>query len=437
MSGAGLPEWRSQLQAAQAAADPDAVIELTRRILAADPHDAGAWMFLVQSRIKTQDYDRALAALQAWEAVAKPRPAAIDDFRGDIFLAQDLPADAELAWRASLAIKPNDYRVLSKLADLLETQERWTEVLALRTQAAAAKPAAALLAARAGAQLNVHLWDAAIADVHKANKLDPTDPTVQQWFPKIELVAKRRPDIFGYDLLLKIDPRNIHALLDQASLFIEIGEPSLALANAKRALAIAPGSIRARIQAGQAQLDLGKPLEAAKFKVSHDLVLNTDGTLDKQTLHELDVRDADVQKNPNKPVPLAARSKALRALNQYVLALDDAQAALRLDPHSPDAEFEMGHDLDGLGRSAEALPHIVRATELRPGDPVAWYYRGVVEANRADFNAAIASQTRSLAIRESEVALRARIDGELRLCLSSQATADIQRLHQAYPASSK
>jgi Flp pilus assembly protein TadD len=99
-----------------------------------------------------------------------------------------------------------------------------------------------------------------------------------------------------------------------------------------------------------------------------------------------------------------------------------------LDTNSPDAQFEMGHDLDALGRSREALPHIIRATELRPGDAVAWYYRGVVEANRSDF-AAVASQTRSLAIHESEVALRARIDAELRLCLSDKAAADLNRLH--------
>ncbi len=437
--GAGLPEWRAQLKLAQAAADPDAVIELTRRIVAADPGDTSAWAVLVETRIKTEDYDRALASLDAWEKLTKPLPAAIDAFRGDIFLAQDLPADAEGAWRASLALDPRNYVVLSKLADLLESQSRWSEVLTLRTRAATAKPSAALIAARAGAQLNLHQWDAAIADIHKANKLDATDPTVQQWLPKIELLAKRRKDVFAYDLLLNLarvsDPRNLHPLLDQAELFMEIGEPFLALANARRALAIEPGSVRARIQAGEAELGLGKPLEAAKFKVSHDLKLGDGGLLGRPVLHELDIRDAAVRKNPGKAGPLAARSKTLRGLNQYVLALDDAEAALALDPNSPDAQFEMGHDLDALGRSAEALPYIIRSTELRPGDPVAWYYRGIVEANRADFGAAVASQTRSLTIHESEVALRARLDCELRLCLSSQAAADMQRLHRIAPSS--
>jgi len=430
-----VAEWRTELQAAQAAADPDAVIELTRRIVGTDPHDTAAWTALVETQIKVEEYPRALASLKAWEKVAKPRPAAIDAFRGDVFLGEWLPADAEGAWRAALAIKPDDYVVLSKLADLLETQERWPEVLDLRTRAATAKPTAALLAARAGALFHLHQWDAAISEIWKANGLDATDPTVQQWLPKLDLLGHTLPRIKGLDKRIAARPTDPTPLLDQAAIFTEIGEPSLALSNALRALAISPGGVRARIQAGEAELDLGKPLDAAKFEVSHDLKRDKDGRLSPQTLHELDVRDAAVRENPGKPIPLAARSKALRALNQYVLALDDARAALKLDPNSGEAEFEMGHDLDALGRSGEALPHIVRSTLLRPNDPVAWYYRGVVEANRADFDAAIASQTRSLAIHESEVALQARLNAELRLCLSDQATADLRRLHQIDPAS--
>jgi tetratricopeptide (TPR) repeat protein len=434
VTGAGLPEWRAQLKAAQEAADPGAIEELTRRIVAADPHDADSWTTLVQTQIDAEDYDRAFVSLQQWQDAVKPAPPAIDSFRGDIYLARGMPVDAERAWNASLAIDPRDYHVLSKLADLLETESRWTDVLALRTRAAAVKPAAALIAARAGALLNVHQWDAAIAEIHRANDLDATDATVQQWLPKIELLATRRKDIFAQDLLMKLDPRNIHPLLDQAQVFMEIGEPFLALANDRRALGIDPGSVRARVQAGEAALALdNKPIDAAKFKISHDLLRDQSGMVDKKVLHELDERDAAVRRNPGKPAPLAARSKTLRGIKQYVLALDDAQAALALDPNSPDAQFEMGHDLDALGRSREALPHIIRATELRPNDPVAWYYRGVVEANRSDFTAAIASQSRSLAIHESEVALRARLDAELRLCLSDKATADLQRLHQIAP----
>ena len=300
----------------------------------------------------------------------------------------------------------------------------------MRTRAAAAKPTAALIAARAGALARMHQWDAANVAIRKANDLDATDMTVQKWFPLLEQVTQVLPRIKALDTQIAAKSKAPEPLLDQAAIFSDIGLASIALSSARRALALAPGSVRARIQAGEAQLDLGHPAEAAKFKVSQALKRGDNGHLSPQTLAELGLRDADIERTPGKPGPLAARSKALRNLNQYVLALDDARAALHLDPNSPDAEFEMGHELDGLGRPGEALPHIIHATELRPGDAVAWYYRGVIEANRADFRAAIASQTHSLSIRESAVAFKARFDCELRLSLASEAAADTRRIHQ-------
>ncbi len=439
--GSGLPQWlggktkawRDQLAIAEDAKDSDAIIELSRRIVAVDPHDNDMWAELVRAQILTKDYDRGLASLAAWEKVAKSRTPAINDFRGDIYKAQGDDDKAEKAWRASLALQATNYVLLSKLADELETQERWPEVLALRTRAAAAKPAAALLAARAWALLHLHQWDAASDEIQKANKLDATDPTVQQWLPRLEQLAKVLPDIKAFDAQIATNPRDPHPLLDEASVFTTIDEVPLALSNCRIAMKIAPASIRARIQTGEALLDLGKIDDAAKIKVSHDLKRGDKGHITPQTYRELDLRDADIAQNPGKPAPLAARSKALRNLNQYVLALDDAKAALRINHNSPEAEFEMGHDLDGLGRPGEALPHIVRATALDPQNAVAWYYRGVIEANRADFHAAIASQTRSISIHESAVALAARADCEARLGMASQSEADTQRYQQLDP----
>src|ERR1700678_3382231 len=57
ITATNLPQLRAQLERADAAADSDAVVELTRRILAADPHDTGAWTTLVETRIKIEDYD--------------------------------------------------------------------------------------------------------------------------------------------------------------------------------------------------------------------------------------------------------------------------------------------------------------------------------------------------------------------------------------------
>jgi tetratricopeptide (TPR) repeat protein len=78
----------------------------------------------------------------------------------------------------------------------------------------------------------------------------------------------------------------------------------------------------------------------------------------------------------------------------------------------------------------EALTQVERATLLDPGDPVSWYYRGLLEAQRANIEAAIQCQNRSLAIRESSVALLEREKCERRIGRVADAELDSQRSKQ-------
>jgi tetratricopeptide (TPR) repeat protein len=117
-----------------------------------------------------------------------------------------------------------------------------------------------------------------------------------------------------------------------------------------------------------------------------------------------------------------------------VLALADARAALGIDDKSAAAHLEAAHDLDELDQSKEALVHAVKATELNPNDGTAWYYRGVLEAKRADFPAAIQSQTRALELGESLNVLRARENSERRIGQSDKADADLKRIRELEPA---
>jgi len=124
------------------------------------------------------------------------------------------------------------------------------------------------------------------------------------------------------------------------------------------------------------------------------------------------------------------RAKALRQINQYNLALEDAQAAIKLDPGSASAHFQAAHAQDSLGRPPEAINHAEKATLLNPGDAVGWYYLGLLEAQRANFESAIQCQSRSLAIRESSVALLEREKCERRIGRIAEADLDAQRLKQ-------
>jgi tetratricopeptide (TPR) repeat protein len=147
-------------------------------------------------------------------------------------------------------------------------------------------------------------------------------------------------------------------------------------------------------------------------------------------LRELSNEDTQIAQDPGKAEPLAARAKTLRDLRQLPLALADARAALAIDDKLAAAHFEAAHDLDALDQSKEALIHAVKATELNPKDGAAWYYRGVLEAERADFPAAIESLTRSLKLGETLEALRKRENCQRRIGRVDNANADLKRIRE-------
>src|SRR5207247_1775305 len=94
-----------------------------------------------------------------------------------------------------------------------------------------------------------------------------------------------------------------------------------------------------------------------------------------------------------------------------------------INDKSADAHFEAAQDFDRLDQQKEALSHARIATELDPKDPERWFYLGVLERQRANFPAAIQSQTRSIEISESFVALNEREQCERRIGKITEADA--------------
>jgi tetratricopeptide (TPR) repeat protein len=372
-------------------------------------------------------------SLNAWQKAVKRPPAAIEDFRGAVSAQRKDYQDAERHWLAFLARKPSAADAADtydKLADLCANQERWTDNAAYRNKAIAAEDTAARRVFRACALLRLHEWDAAYADMEKANKMDSSDPQVKEWLPQFERLESFLPEINALDARMATSPNDAALLLERARLFTLAGRPLLALDDCEHAMKVEPTSMRARIQTGEALLDVKRDEDAAKLQVSRSLARAPDGHVSEKALQELGEEDASIRQSPAKSEPLAARAKTLRELRQFALALADARAALAIDDKSAAAHFEAAQDLDALDQSKEALIHAVKATELNPNDGAAWYFRGVLEAKRADFPAAIESQTRSLKLGESLDALRARENCERRIGQTDKADADLKRIHE-------
>jgi tetratricopeptide (TPR) repeat protein len=429
-----LSQLRAQLKAAKDAADKPAIIELSRRILAITPNDSNVWETLAQTELETEDLDRLEHTLGAWQKAVRHPPAAIEDFRGTLcFKRKDYPC-AEKHWLAYVATKPpasDAAEEYDSLADLCAAQGRWEDHAAYRTKAIAAKDSAARRVSRACAFLRLHKWDAAYADMAKANKMDATDPQVKQWLPQFERLQEFLPRIKALDDQIAKSPNDPWLLLDRARLFTLAGRPLLALDDAERAFKLQPASMRARIQTGEALLDNGRAEDAAKLQVGR--LSREDGHVSELALRQLDMNDALLAQDAKNVEALVARAGVLRSLQQLTLALADAQAAIAVNEKSADAHFEAAHLYDDLGEQKNALTHARIATELDPNDSAKWSFRGLLERQRADFQAAIQSQTRSLQIGESFLALSEREQCERRIGKISEADADVRRIQALAP----
>ncbi|HEY0793597.1 MAG TPA: hypothetical protein VGD78_21225 [Chthoniobacterales bacterium] len=425
---------RKQLAAAKQASDKPAIIELSRRLIQAVPQDSATWQNLARTQLQIGDLDRCTVTLGTWEKAVRPVAAVIDDVRGDLAKARHDNAIAERCWRAYLAAQPNTLETTEKLAALCAEEERWRDAIEFRTRALTLKESVADRIARAQVLVCVHDWDKAYADIDRASLLQPADPAVKESLPSFELLKTFLPRIKRLDAQLAALPHTATLWLERAHLFTLANRPSLALRDCRQAIKLEPWSLRARVQAGEALLDLDRGEEAAKLNVSVDLARAENKHVSENALRALADADTQVSQRRDQAGPLVTRAKALRRLNQYLLALADAQAALDLDPNSAAAHFQAAHALDDLDRAAEARAHAARATELNSDDPTMWYYRGLLEAQRADFDRAIQSQTRSLACRESYVALQQRENLQRRLGRIREADADAARLAQLSPA---
>lgn len=431
-----LAALRSQLVAAKKAEDNAAIAELGLRVLEITPTDSATWAKLVRAQLAMKEFVRCSVTLDRWEKAVKPRPAAIDDFHGDVAFAQKDYANAERHWLAFIAAKPSraaGANTYAKLADLCVAQLRWPENLEFRTRTVALDESAANRVARAIALLRLHRWDQAYIDINKANTLDPSDTTVKEWLPQFERLQKFLPELRALDAGIAKSADDIALLLGQARIFTLADRPLLALENCERAMKLQPGSTRARIQTSEALLDIGRVDDAAKLQVSKDLARADDKHVSEQALRGLAANDVLLLQDPSNADALTDRAKILRELKQFTLALADARAALAINDKSASAHFEAAHDLSELGQARDALAHVRTATELDRNDWVKWSFRGVLEAQRTDFPAAIESQTRSLKIHESLFALQEREKCERRIGNVSEADVDLRRIRSLAP----
>ncbi|MDQ6655412.1 MAG: tetratricopeptide repeat protein [Verrucomicrobiota bacterium] len=412
---------RAELRHALQEHDYAHATQLASRIVGAHPKEDGAWARLVRAQIGTADLEAAKQSLQEWRTLVHHASPTREELAGDLARLQKDPGLALESWSKALAADPRNRRVLRKVAALQHAQGRWAEEETAYSALLALEDNGSDRMARALARRRLHRWDEALQDEQRARELAPADPDVRRGAKIFAHLAKFLPEIRTLDTRLAAAAGDDQLLADRAFLFLKGEDYELALADSRAAAAISPTAVRPRLFAALALQHLGRPDEARQLGLLGSIHAEEFTPEFLETISRL---DAEISVQPENRDLRITRAWQLNDVEQPQLALEDANAALRVDPLSAAAAAECGYALAKLGQRDAAREQVNHATELDANSATAWLYRGELELSRGDPDAAIASLTHALGLSPLPAALEKRGECYRQLGLLAKAEED-------------
>ena len=412
---------RTELRKAIEQQDYARAVELARRHLKLRPQDNGTRDKLVRAQFGLHDLAAVSQSLDDWRnAVAEPSRN-LDEYVGDYAAAKNDDAWAVAAWRKVAEADPKNARIWEKIARLekrhhfwAKEDEAWTTLLALQENGVARIN-------RALCRRRLHRWHDAFEDLEKAKALGPDDPEVVRGVKLFARLEKSLNAIRELDSALAISPNDPGLLADRALLFLRADDAELALEDAEAAGKIGTWAVRPKLFQALAWIALGRPDECEKLGVNKLIRLEA---LPFEFLETVGRLDSEISVERNNAELYVTRAWQLNEIGQPMLALQDAQTAMQLDPKAAGACAEASYALTKLGRAQEAMDQIKRATELDANFSTAWQYRGELEMARGEILSAIDSFTHSLETTQTVMALQKREQCYRRLGLLVKAEQD-------------
>lgn len=396
-------------------------VELGHQVVAFLPQENDAWDDLMQAQLGLKDTAAASQTLQQWKrAIAEETPRRLE-LAGNLALAEQDSARALELWTKSLAGKPTRRRVLRRIALLHHDEKRWALEDEALSRLLEVDDRASVRVQRALARRRLHRWPDAVADVRRAQELQPAAAEVRETADLFERIDKFLPAIQDLSGRLAITPADDQLLTDRALLFLRSGDPEMAFVDSEAASQLASWAVRPRLFAGLALVQLDRKEEAQARGVNPQIPLDR---LTPEFLETVNRLDAEMTLERTNTELFVTRAWQLNEIGQPALALQDAENAVRYDKNSAGAHAEMAYALAKLERNDEAFTHIQRATEIDANFSTAWHYRGELEMSRGNFESAIESLSRALAINQTPAALQKREECYVKLGQLDKAEAD-------------
>lgn len=382
-----------QLELAAEAKDKASILELARRAAVAAPDDPRALRQEIDAYLAAGEARRAALRLDA-AAQRPPLAPVIEELRGDVAAANGQPEAAYAAWKRAIGSASEPARrsiVWRKIAKLGSDTNHfaWT-IEALRNL----PPGAEAKAQLAVALLQRGEFEAAVAEMQAANRLDASAPNVKSNLPRFEALQRQLPAIQPVLARVKTAPRDPDALLERATWFALYGANVAALADAEEVAKIDPGSKAALVLRGLLLRKLGRRPQAEALRVA---AVPDEARFLNRLLPVLRATDATLRAKPEAAAE-ARRAANLLAANQPLLAAEAAAAALKLDPKSGIGALIAGQAASQLGHRAEAMRLAKLATEHNPRDAEAWAFLAQLQRRRAELALAIASFSEAITL---------------------------------------
>jgi tetratricopeptide (TPR) repeat protein len=418
-------DLRAQLELATTDKDDLSRIEILRRILDAEPGDAKSHQLLIELWLKIQDYDMAESTLEAWPD-APAELAALT--RAQVLRLRDQDvAGAIRVLEAYLKTAPKSVPALEMLVDDLLLTEDHLATLGALDRLVWLQHWPKNLLHRADVKLLLGDYRGAVSDAKAAKKLNPEAEVVKENLPKFERVEEALNTLPPLDKTLAANPKDFTTLLTR-SWWRRYGYMlDGALADAQAAAALQPSSLMAKIAVARASYMLDK-VKAAD--VRRDSLIDVDKAHSIESAQAIALCDLALAANPKDVAQLTKRAIALDDAEQYLLARRDVDAALAIDPKSADAGIAGIQAAVLMGDDTGAATLLRQVEAMKPKKaPLAKALTDLANVYLEKSNLALANELadKSLALQESEPALRVKAAALQRLGKTDEAKAAFAR----------
>ncbi|MEX1119679.1 MAG: hypothetical protein WEB60_12895 [Terrimicrobiaceae bacterium] len=420
---AAAPDLAAQLEMARADGQLSSQIEIIRRILQTDRGNGELRGELINLWFAEGDYNMAEKTLNEWKTAPAEKVALTT---AKILVERDKKPDAGLMLlEAFLLSEPKSLPATEAFAELLWRENKSERLAGFLQSSRLTSYHPGLLIRRAQAKRDLGKFESALADATLAGDLDAKNDLVVATLASFDRLAVAAPHLSAADGTLQKSPQDLGALMSRAYWRQYASLPQqLAHQDAKVALQAFPDSAVAKIAfAKTSGLPASETLKQHSVNVEVPDLNDAQGT----TLVGLDVAVADPK---NRVTSLTKRAAFLNAVAlQYLLALADAEAALREDPKSPPALLEQMTALLRLGRTNQAASVLHSLESLKPAKEIlsaALLAFADAEFAQGEMMLALGTVNRSLQLHRTPAALKLRGAIHQRLGMTGESKADLE-----------